>query len=246
MFFHHTTLLRGNIMLTLAVVALCAVGFTLSIMAWEYRNDNANLQEHIERLERSREEMRRKIKTTEKPAVESVGPVRIAQTSLSQPRTNEEKREALQSLLDDPNASELSARAIARKAGVSKTMVLNVLKEKAEPRDIRPQRITKQTALGKQKGRRVRPTKYPRAFISKEVDEWMEVAPRAMLAKALTNLLLNKRDYIQYNKRFDTWSVTLSQNYRAYTTGPFDTRHEAREFRRRLFIAVSAREDSNA
>lgn len=53
-------------MLTLAVVALCAVGFTLSIMAWEYRNDNVNLQEHIDRLERSREEMRLKIAAAER------------------------------------------------------------------------------------------------------------------------------------------------------------------------------------
>jgi len=53
-------------MLTLAVVALAAIAFTLAFMVWEYRNDNTNLQEYIERLERSREEMRLKIAAAER------------------------------------------------------------------------------------------------------------------------------------------------------------------------------------
>ena len=53
-------------MLTLAVVALAAIAFTLAFMVWEYRNDNTNLQEYIGGLESSREEMRLKIAAAER------------------------------------------------------------------------------------------------------------------------------------------------------------------------------------
>ena len=53
-------------MLTLAVAALAAIAFTLAAMVWEYRNDNTNLQNFIDRLERSREEMRLKIAAAER------------------------------------------------------------------------------------------------------------------------------------------------------------------------------------
>jgi Flp pilus assembly protein TadB len=53
-------------MLILAVAALAAIAFTLAVMVWEYRNDNTNLQNLVDRLEQSREEMRWKIETTER------------------------------------------------------------------------------------------------------------------------------------------------------------------------------------
>lgn len=53
-------------MLTLAVAALAAIAFTLAVMVWEYRNDNTNLQNFIDRLEQSREEMRLKIAAAER------------------------------------------------------------------------------------------------------------------------------------------------------------------------------------
>ena len=66
MFHNHTVLSRGNIMLTLAVVALAAIAFTLAFMVWEYSRQNTVLHDYIERLEQSREEMRLKIAAAER------------------------------------------------------------------------------------------------------------------------------------------------------------------------------------
>lgn len=211
MFHNHTVLSRGNIMLTLAVVALAAIAFTLAFMVWEYSRQNTVLHDYIERLEQSREEMRLKIAAAERVQknAEADKPKRRAEGNYHV-RMVREPWERVPTFAESHQAT---------------------------PTAESPKRITKQTILGTAAHRSKKPTKAPRAFISSDIGEWVKYVPPHVILRCIEKHTRggSRNSYVQDNSNKGSYNFRLMYNKREYRSGPFKTYREAEAFRDLVF-----------
>lgn len=222
MFHNHTVLSRGNIMLTLAVVALAAIAFTLAFMVWEYSRQNTVLHDYIERLEQSREEMRLKIAAAER--VQN-------NVEADKPKRRQAEREHYTRIVRPPGSRQF----------------LTMESYEPMPTPESPKRVTKQTILGSSAKRSKKPTKAPRAFISSDISEWIRFVPADAILRCIEKHTRGggRNTYVQDNSNKGGYNFRFMYNNREYRSSPFKTYREAAAFRDLVFAAFM-NEDANA